>query len=262
MADMQDMLGMGAMDEGIETNVDIVFVIDATKSMTPMIDKVKNATLTFQDELYRELEKNKRIVNNLRGKVTWFRDFYYDGKYAYGESKFFELPEEKEDFHDFVAGIEAAGGGDEPESSLEALTLAMRSDFTQEGERKRHIIVLFTDEEAHRFEDYDRLVAEASKEGCEPEMYPENMPKDLGGFYNAWYGNAENEGVLGTDGNRTKLDSSGRRLVICAPDAYPWTDMEIDLENILRVELKKGGSGEDLDMSQVYPMIAMSMSSN
>ena len=121
---------------------------------------------------------------------------------------------------------------------------------------------MFTDEEAHRFEDYDRLVAEASKEGCEPEMYPENMPKDLGGFYNAWYGNAENEGVLGTDGNRTKLDSSGRRLVICAPDAYPWTDMEIDLENILRVELKKGGSGEDLDMSQVYPMIAMSMSSN
>ncbi len=262
MADMQDMLGMGGMDEGIETNVDIVFVIDATKSMTPMIDKVKNAALTFQDELYRELERNKRIVNNLRVKVTWFRDFYYDGKYAYGESKFFELPEEKEGFHDFVAGIEAAGGGDEPESSLEALTLAMRSDFTQEGERRRHIIVLFTDEEAHRFEDYDRLVAEAAKEGCEPEMYPENMPGDLGEFYNAWYGNSGDGDVFGAQGGSTKLDPSGRRLVICAPDAYPWTDMEIDLENILRVELKKGGSGEDLDMSQVYPMIAMSMSNN
>ena len=34
MADMQDMLGsMGVGEEGIATNVDIVFVIDATKSM-------------------------------------------------------------------------------------------------------------------------------------------------------------------------------------------------------------------------------------
>lgn len=42
MSDMQDMLDMG-MDESIETNVDIVFVIDATRSMEPMIEKVKNA---------------------------------------------------------------------------------------------------------------------------------------------------------------------------------------------------------------------------
>lgn len=261
MSDMQDMLGMG-MDESIETNVDIVFVIDATRSMEPMIEKVKNATLTFQDELYEALKENKRIIKNLRVKVTWFRDFYFDGQYAYGESKFFELPEEKEDFHDFVAGIEAKGGYDDPESALEALTLAMRSDFTQEGERRRHIIVLFTDEEAHKFEEYEQLVAEAAKLGAKPEMYPANMPADIGEFYNAWQGNSANQDALGTDRQGTKLDMTGRRLVICAPDAYPWTDMEIDLENILRVKLEKGGSGEDLDMSDVYPMIAMSMASN
>jgi len=261
MADMQDMLGMG-MDEGIETNVDIVFVIDATRSMEKMIETVKNATLTFQDELYEALKENKRIIKNLRVKVTWFRDFYFDGQYAYGESKFFELPEEKEEFHDFVAGIQAAGGYDDPESALEALTLAMRSDFTQEGERKRHIIVLFTDEEAHKFEEYDSLVEKAAELNCKPEMYPENMPADLGEFYNAWQGNAMHQDALGSGAQGTKLDLTGRRLVICAPDAYPWTDMEIDLENILRVNLEKGGSGEDLDMSNVYPMIAMSMASN
>lgn len=36
------------------------------------------------------------------------------------------FPEEKEEFRDFVNGIHEAGGGDDPESGLEALTMAMR----------------------------------------------------------------------------------------------------------------------------------------
>ena len=87
-----------------------------------MIEKVKDAALTFHEELYSTLKEYKRVINNLRIKVTWFRDFYFDGKYAYGESRFFDLPAEKQQFHDFVAGIEAKGGYDDPESSLEALT--------------------------------------------------------------------------------------------------------------------------------------------
>jgi hypothetical protein len=146
-----------------DTNVDIVFVIDATRSMQNTIDMVKASALSFEPALNVHLKKNKRTVKNIRIKVIWFRDFYYDGKYAYGESKFFELPEEKREFHNFVKDINEAGGGDEPESALEALTLAMRSDFVQTGEKRRHIIVLFTDAEAHAFEDYNKLVKEAGK---------------------------------------------------------------------------------------------------
>ena len=260
MADMQDMLGsMGEAEEGIDTNVDIVFVIDATRSMQTTIDMVKASALSFQENLNDCLKDAGRIVKNLRIKVVWFRDFYYDGKYAYGESKFFELPEEKEDFHDFVTGINEAGGGDEPESALEALTLAMRSDFVQEGEKKRHIIVLFTDAEAHAFEDYDRLVEEAAKKGCKPEMYPENMPKDLSEFYNAWQGNSMNQDALGSEGEATKLDPSGRRLVLFAPNAYPWTDMEVELEYTIRKPIEAGEGGAELDMGEVYSMIAYSL---
>lgn len=258
MSDMQDMLGK-EMAEGIDTNVDIVFVIDATRSMEPLIEKVKNATLVFHDELTEELKEKKRIIKSLRVKAIWFRDFYFDGKYAYGESPFFILPEEREAFHDFVACIEAKGGYDDPESALEALTLAMRSDFVQDGEKKRHVIVLFTDEEAHRFEDRDSLMEEAAKLGCTLEQYPENMPGDYTEFTNAWAGNAEAQDALGTDGKATKLDQSGRRLVIFAPDAYPWTNMEMDWENVIRVNMEQGGSGEDLDMADVYPMIANSL---
>ena len=176
MTNMQEMLGsMGEGEEGIATNVDIVFVIDATRSMQTTIDMVKESALSFQDKLYDFMDEAKRSINNLRIKVVWFRDFYYDGNYAYDESKFFELPEEKEEFRDFVNGIHEAGGGDDPESGLEALTMAMRSDFVQEGEKKRHIIVLFTDAAAHPFEDYDELTAEAAKKGCKPTMYPKNL---------------------------------------------------------------------------------------
>lgn len=137
MTNMQEMLGsMGEGEEGIATNVDIVFVIDATRSMKTTIDMVKESALSFQDKLYDFMDEAKRSINNLRIKVVWFRDFYYDGNYAYDESKFFELPEEKEEFRDFVNGIHEAGGGDDPESGLEALTMAMRSDFVQEGEKK------------------------------------------------------------------------------------------------------------------------------
>lgn len=260
MPDMQDMLGsMGAAKEGIDTNVDIVFVIDATRSMQTTIDMVKSSAFSFQENLTDCLKNAGRIIKNLRIKVIWFRDFYYDGKYAYGESKFFELPEEKEDFHDFVTGINEAGGGDEPESALEALVLAMRSDFVQEGEKKRHIIVLFTDAEAHAFEDYDRLVEEAAKQGCKPEMYPENMPKDLAAFYNAWQGNAINQDTLGKENEVTKLDATGRRLVLFAPNAYPWTDMEVELEYTIRKSIEVGEGGAEIDMSEVYSMIAYSL---
>lgn len=260
MADMQDMLGsMGMGEEGIATNVDIVFVIDATRSMQTTIDMVKESALSFQDKLYDFMDEAKRSINNLRIKVVWFRDFYYDGNYAYDESKFFELPEEKEEFRDFVNGIHEAGGGDDPESGLEALTMAMRSDFVQEGEKKRHIIVLFTDAAAHPFEDYDKLTVEAAKKGCKPTMYPENMPKDIGEFYNAWEGNAMNQDALGSDGATTKLDATGRRLVLFAPNDYPWSDMEVELSYVIRKDIQAGQGGSELDMDDVYSLIAYSM---
>ena len=261
-ADMQEMLGsMGTGEEGIATNVDIVFVIDATGSMQTTIDMVKEAALSFHEKLYGVMEKAKRSINNLRIKVVWFRDFYYDGNFAYDESKFFELPEESEEFRDFVGGIQAAGGGDIPESGLEALTMAMRSDFVQEGEKKRHIIVLFTDAPAHPFEDYDKISAEAAKKGCKPTMYPENMPKDLAEFYNAWECNPSSQDALGCDGGRgtTKLDADGRRLVLFAPNDYPWADMEVVLEKTMKVDIEPENGGRELDMDQVYNLIRYSM---
>jgi len=253
MPSMHDIIDLSA--EGIDINVDIVFVIDATCSMQMTIDMVKASALSFHEKLKGYLKNNGRTMKNLRIKVVWFRDFYYDGRHAYGESKFFKLPEERDDFHAFVAGINAAGGGDEPESALEALTLAMRSDFVQEGNRKRHIIVLFTDAEAHAFEDYDRLVEEAAKKGCKPEIYPKDMPKDLSEFIDFWQGNFIRRDTYRSDGEETKLDLTGRRLILFAPNAYPWNELECELENVIRVGMDIGNGGRDLDLEEAIAFI-------
>ena len=253
---MQNMLA--SVSTEIETNVDIVFVIDVTGSMSGTIDTVKKATLTFHESLKEKLAEYHRSLSQLRVKVVWFRDYYADGTSAYGESEFMELPAQKEDFYSFVSGLTATGGGDTPETSLEALTLAMRSDFVQEGERKRHIVILFTDAPAHPFEERETLTKEANK-AKRTVIYPDNMPKDLDEFYNAWDGNSKNQGMLGANRRTTKLDLTGRRLILFAPDQYPWNDMPNKLKFVWRHDLPVDSAP---DMSDVYKVLAMSMATN
>ena len=248
--EMQEMLGAMGSD-GISTNVDLVLVIDVTRSMEPIRTMVEKAALSFHEQLSEYLAEAKRKVDALRIKVIWFRDFYADGDQAYGESKFFELPEESDAFHDFVTALEDKGGGDEPESGLEALSLAMRSDFVQEGEKKRHIICFFTDAPAHPLEDYDKLKTEAEANGCKVTSYPENMPKDLTEFYAEWSGESTEDGT-------SRLDQNDKRMILFAPCEYPYSDMEIDLENVIRKDITSGEGGEELDIRDVYDLIAQS----
>ena len=242
----QDMLGSDG--QMIDTNVDIVFVIDATESMQPLIDKVKSLTLSFREELEKGLEKNKRRINNLRSKVIVFRDYYVDDKYAMEESRFFILPEEKQDFYSFVSKIRAGGGGDEPESSLEALALALRSDFVKEGKKKRHIIVLFTDASAHEFEQ--------QKDGV-PNNYPAKMYRNLGDLYQTWGTGQDALGVSSV--LSAQMSKDAKRLVLFAPSLYPWNEMELDLENVIRKDMDKGNGGRDLDLDDVIALIANSI---
>lgn len=247
----QEMLGTSTVgkDFMVETNVDIVFVIDATESMQPLIDKVKQLTLSFRPELEKGLAENKRVIKNLRTKVIVFRDYYVDDKYALEESPFYNLPEENDAFSRYVSNIRAGGGGDEPESGLEALAMAMRSDFVKEGDKRRHIIILFTDAPAHTFEQqFDGI----------PDNYPDHMFRNLGELYMAW-GNGQ-EMLGGSQSvSTTRMERDAERLVLFAPSAYPWDDIEVDLETVLRKELNKGNGGADMDLSDVITLLSSSV---
>ena len=128
--------------------VDIVFCIDVTGSMNPIIDAVKANALGFYDDVQANLTEKGKNVEQLRVRLIAFRDFVADGDAALEESPFFTLPAERSGFSEFVNGLIAQGGGDAPESGLEAVALAVNSPWTTTGDRRRQVIVVWTDQPA------------------------------------------------------------------------------------------------------------------
>ena len=45
-----------------------------------------------------------------------------------------------------------------------------------------------------------------------------------------------------------------------SPNDYPWCDMEVDLSRVIRKDIEAGQGGSELEMDEVYSLIAYSMS--
>src|SRR4051794_41375889 len=130
---------------GLSYAVDIVFCVDVTGSMTPILDQVKANALRFYSDVQSNLTAKGKTIDELRVRVVAFRDIVADGEAALQESPFFELPADETGFSNFVNGLFAEGGGDAPESGLEAVALSMTSPWTTRGERRRQVLVVWTD---------------------------------------------------------------------------------------------------------------------
>ncbi len=189
-----------------EYNVDIVMCIDATGSMAPIIDEVKENAISFYQRFIDAMEENDKEVEQLRIKVIAFRDFGANGE-AIVESDFFVLPDQSENFRSFVSDIQAVGGGDAEENALEAIALALKSDWTTGGAKRRHAILVFSDAPAVKLQD---------RASC--DNYPQGMPKDIAEL-GAWW--------EGTDQSFTgTYQPKAGRLVAFVPNAEPWTEMQ------------------------------------
>ena len=187
-----------------EYYVDIVMCIDVTGSMSPIIEEVKSNALTIYKSFVDGMEENDKSVEQLRIKVIAFGDYGCDEK-PMQESEFFLLPDQIDQFTAFVNGLTAVGGGDGPENALEAIALALKSDWTRVSAKKRHAIIMFTDAPA---------LALGERAGC--PGYPQGMPENLAKL-GAWW--------EGTD-QSVVVDQKAKRLFIFAPNAEPWTDLQ------------------------------------
>ncbi len=189
-----------------EYYVDIVMCIDATGSMKPIIEEVKSNAMSFYQMFIDQMEESDKEVSQLRVKVIAFRD-YGEDKEPMQESKFFLLPSENEGFHDFVSKIEATGGGDAAENALEAIALALKSDWTTGGDKRRHCILVFSDAPALE------LGARAGS-----ASYPSGMPRDLSQL-GAWWHSTDQS-------LHSNYQPSAGRLVAFVPNAEPWTSLQ------------------------------------
>lgn len=178
-------------------NVDLVFCIDATGSMENLIDTVKNNALNFHSDLMETMKSKNKVIQQVRVRVIAFRDYLADGEDAMMMSEFFNLPEQAEDFKNCLSYIQANGGGDIPEDSMEALAYAIRSPWETSGIKKRHVITLWTDAPAHPI-GYGK---------ASPE-YPENMAESFDEL-TKWWGDMQHGGFM---------DQRAKRLIMFAPE--------------------------------------------
>lgn len=111
--------------------VDIVVVFDITESMGPFIEGMKEATIDFADRLAKA-NRDYRL-----GLVT-FEDYVTRDDTTFTRSA--------REFKSWVGALQAAGGGDIPENSLDALEVASRFPFRPEAQA---VIILITDAPNH-----------------------------------------------------------------------------------------------------------------
>ena len=223
-------------ERGLNYNIDIVMCIDCTNSMGGFLDNVKNSALKFYPDLKRVLRKENKEISELRIKVIAFRDFNTDGDNALSKTEFFKIPEQEDDFRNFINGLSPKGGGDGPKNGLEALALAMKSDWTTGGDKRRHVIVVWTDASTHPLE------TPITKN----EYYPQDMPANLDELTNWW----EDEQF------RVMPSRTATRLVLLAPEASMWAEIGLNWANTIHYPAKAGEGLTNLDYETILKTIA------
>lgn len=225
-----------AAPRGLSYAVDIVFCIDVTGSMTPILDAVKANALGFYDDVQANLTEKGKNVAQLRVRVIAFRDFIADGDAALEESPFYTLPGDRGGFSEFVNGLIAQGGGDAPESGLEAVALAVNSPWTTTGDRRRQVIVVWTDQPA---------------QPLDPSVVPADLasrvPGDFSALTDLW---EDEQGLMG---------SSSKRLILFAPDGPGWSDISSVWENVVHNPSQAGGGLSEVDYGTIIDSIGNSV---
>ena len=111
--------------------IDIVVVFDVTESMQPYIEAMKEVTIDFADQLAKA-NRDYRL-----GLVT-FEDYVIRDETEFTRSA--------REFKSWVGSLQAGGGGDIPEDSLDALVVASRFPFRPEAQG---VVILITDAPNH-----------------------------------------------------------------------------------------------------------------
>lgn len=224
--------------QGLKYYVDIVMCIDCTGSMGDLLDTVKNNALKFYPDLKDRCDKKDKDITQLRIRVIGFRDFYADGANAIEDSGFLNIPEQEADFKDFIHKLQPNGGGDEPENGLEALAMAINSDWTTGGDRRRHVIVVWSDASTHS------LGRAESKNA----YYPQDMPDNFDELTDWW-----------EDEQTGKMRKSAKRLLLYTPDASSWTDIAVNWSNTIQYPSKAGEGLSDVNYETILSSIVNSI---
>ena len=224
-------------DAQITRNVDIVFCIDGTGSMTPIMDNVKARAKDFYNDLIDEIKKRGCDVGSVRVKLIVFRDYGVD-EVPMDISNWFELPVDDDLFSDRLNGITPSGGGDLPENGLEAIYYAMKADWVT-GPMDRQVIVMITDADA----------LELGVRGGSAK-YPSDMG-NLADLVSIWMGMVQDPNL--------KLQQHNKRLIMFAPAKTQYEELVGVLEGSMFRPVEPGKGLKDIAFDDIVAVIAASI---
>lgn len=225
------------MPQGLKYNVDIVMCIDCTGSMGSLLDTVKANALKFYPDLKARCDAKGKEISALRIRVIGFRDFGFDKENAICDSGFLSMPDEEDKLKATINSFVASGGGPEPESGLEALSMAINSDWTRKGDKRRQVIVVWTDASTH----------ELGETGKDNPKYPVDVPANFDELTDWW---EEEQGG--------RMEKNAKRLILFAPDGKRWSDMGAWTHAIQHVA--KAGEGlQEIDYETILSAIVESV---
>lgn len=113
--------------------VDICFLVDATGSMQPCIDDIKNNIRAFISMLTAEDANGGVMLDDWRACVCGYRDADYEPKHGKEWLEMNKFTREVSELEHQLANLKAEGGGDEPESLLDALYMVINRGKTGKG---------------------------------------------------------------------------------------------------------------------------------
>jgi len=225
----------------VRYDIDIVVCVSLSKSMTIHLDRVKEVVLRLVREIPIAITKNdaQREVRQ-RARVVTFGDLGVDPE-ALQATDFFDVSPsaDQSKFNEFLRIMSASGNSSQRQSALEALSVAVRSDWTHEGDRQRHVIVMFTDSGANRLE---------SRVGEVPSAFRDHVPASLDELTDCWDGNQE-----------VRLKRHYRRFLIFGPDMYPWNVISDAWGMTVWLPSQAGASLDEVDFQQMVNTVAIAM---
>ena len=172
-------------------NVDISFCLDISASSEQLIAIFSQWIITF-DESFKFLMASKgKTVHQLRIRLITF-NCPNEFQSSLVSSDFLSTSTQQKYVSNILRNIKCSGTVN-CNVTLDALTEAMHSEWTAQGERQRHQIVVITSANDH----------------------VSNTTYNLDEMTDLW------EGVT-----KSQLHSASRRLIMFAPDSYPWSEIE------------------------------------
>ena len=114
----------------------------------------------------------------------------------------------------------------------------MKSDWSSQAPKRRHVIVVWTDDATHDL-----------GFGASAPNYPSGMARDFNEL-TAWWGSKSNPGVM---------DENAKRLIIFAPNKPSWNTISDNWNNVIQYESSAGNGLEECDYEQILSAICNSI---